>query len=239
MIIRGLHAETIRKEVMSSNSRFVVVNGHELRKLRLALGWTQVRLAKLSGYTERLIRKAEHGGSLDMSTLLNLAEALSTPESRISVDSLTIDIVTIAKKWVDSFDSLKRKMLPEIENYLAEEFVFHCPGDPAMAPFVGIWKGRDGLQKWLDAFFDFFDDVNNTELEYLEGEDRVHARWVVYCSLKGTACAPVRINMHFQFVDGLISRIDDEYDTHGGAVAIEVAKEKLREDEPPRQIPVG
>lgn len=218
---------------MSSKSRFVVVNGNELRKLRLARGWTQTRLAKLSGYTERLIRKAEHGGSLDMSTILDLAETLSTPESRVPVESLTIDFVSIAKKWVESFDKFHRKMLPEIETYLADDFVFNCPGDPAMAPFVGVWEGREGLQKWLDAFFDFFDEVVNTELEYLEGEDRVHARWVVYCRLKGTPCAPVRINMHFRFVDGLISRIDDEYDTHGGSVAIEEAKTQLRDNDRP------
>lgn len=219
---------------MSTNSRFVVVNGNELRKLRLVRGWTQAHLAKLSGYTERLIRKAEYGGSLDMSTILDLAETLSTPENRVSLELLTIDIVSIAKKWVESFDKLHQKMLPEIEAYLADDFVFNCPGDPAMAPFVGVWKGRDGLQNWLDAFFDFFDEVVNTELEYLEGEDRVHARWVVYCSMKGTPCAPVRINMHFRFVDGLISRMDDEYDTQGGVVAIEDAKAQLQEKDRPQ-----
>lgn len=218
---------------MSSSSRFVVVAGDQLRKLRLERGWTQARLAKLSGYTERLIRKAERSGSLEVSTLQNLAEALSTPGNRIPIESLTIDIMTIAKKWVESFDTLKRKMLPAIEKHLAEEFVYNCPGDPSMAPFVGVWKGREGMQKWLDAFFDFFDDVVNAELEYFQGQDRVHARWVVYCTLKGTACAPVRINMHFHFVDGLIARMDDEYDTHGGVVAIDAAKATLRENEPP------
>jgi transcriptional regulator with XRE-family HTH domain len=218
---------------MSSHSRFVVVNGVELRKLRLARGWTQTQLAKLSGYTERLIRKAEHGGSLDMSTILDLAETLSTPEYRVPLELITIDIVSIAKKWVESFDKLHRKMLPEIEAYLADDFVFNCPGDPAMAPFVGVWERREGLQKWLDTFFDFFEEIENTELEYLEGENRVHARWVVHCKLKGQPCAPVRINMHFRFVDGLISRIDDEYDTHGGSLAIEEAKARLHGRFPP------
>jgi hypothetical protein len=112
----------------------------------------------LSGYTERLIRKAEHGGSLDMSTILDLAETLSTPEYRVPLELITIDIVSIAKKWVESFDKLHRKMLPEIEAYLADDFVFNCPGDPAMAPFVGVWERREGLQKWLDTFFDFFEE---------------------------------------------------------------------------------
>lgn len=217
---------------MNTNARFVAINGRELRALRLSRGWTQTELAKSAGYTERLIRKAEKGGTLDFNTILNLAEALSTPEMAVPVESLTIDTAAIARKWVETFDTLHRGMLSEIEPFLAKDFVFVCPGDPGMAPFVGTWTGVDGLRQWLDAFFGFFEECRNTEMEYFIGEDKVHARWVTHCKLQGVACDPVRINMHFRFVDGLIARIDDDYDTHGGVVAIEVAKTTLKEDTP-------
>ncbi len=216
---------------MKPTARFVAINGPELRALRVARGWTQSELAKSAGYTERLIRKAEKGGHLDASTILNLAEALSTPESPVTTTQLTMDIASIARKWVESFDQRRREMLSEIEPYLASDFVFVCPGDPEMAPFVGIWNGADGLQKWLNAFFDFFEGCRNTDMEYSRGVNQVHVRWFTHCTLQGVACDPVRINMHFHFVDGLISRIDDEYDTHAGTVAIENAQAALLKDD--------
>ena len=217
---------------MTTNPRFIAINGRELRNCRLALGWTQFQLAKSAGYTERLIRKAEKGGTLDIATIQNLAEALSTTDSAVSIKSLTFDMVAIARKWVESFDRLKAGMLPHIEPFLTEDFEFVCPGDPAMAPFVGTWKGATGHQLWLDHFFGFFEECVNSEVEYTVGDGTVIARWLTTCTYQGVPCPPVRINMHFRFENGRIARIDDEYDTHAGAQYVTEAQAQLRDADP-------
>lgn len=208
---------------MTKPTRFVVVNGRELRNRRKAKAWTQADLAKAAGYTERTIRKAEKGGQVELVTVQDIAEALS-----IAVDLLTLDIAAIARKWVEAYESLEAQMLSEIEPYLAEEFEFVCPGDPTTAPFIGTWKGTAGFQKWLDLFFGFFQRQKNESVEYMVGKDTVVARWLESGIFQGVPCGPVRINMHFEFREGLIVRIEDDYDTHAGATSVTRAKEQLK-----------
>jgi len=215
---------------MPHQGRFVAVNGREINSRRIARGWTQEQFAKVSGYSERLIRKAESGGRLDVVTISDLADALSTPESPVTVESLTLDIATIARKWVAAFESLEARMLTEMEPYLAENFVFFCPGDPTTAPFIGTFEGIAGMQLWLDRFFEFFQRNPSEEIEYLVGENSVVARWYESATHRGVPCPPVRINMCFRFENGLIARIDDDYDTQAGADRLAKAREKLSND---------
>jgi len=209
---------------MTQNSRFIAINGRELRTQRLVRGWTQQRLAKIAGYTERLVRKAEKGGTLDIATIQDLAEALSTPAQAVAVESLTMDISAIARKWVESWELLETRMLPEIEPFLAEDFEFVCPGEPGTAPFVGTFRGAAGMQQWLDAYFSVLQRNKNIEVEYMVGENTVLARWMESGTFLGMPTPPVQINMHFRFVDGLIARIVDDYDTLTGATIAADAK---------------
>ncbi len=89
-------------------SRFRLVNTDLLRDLRVQRGWSQKDLAKKAGYTDRLVRKAELGGKLDVETIRNIAEALSTPHETITLDSLIHDNLSIAKRFVQGYDSLGR-----------------------------------------------------------------------------------------------------------------------------------
>lgn len=209
--------------MMSQPTRFVVVNGRQLRIERKARGWTQRELAKAAGYSERTIRKAEKGGQLDLETVENLAEALGVP-----VKKLKINIAAIARQWVEAYETLERRMLPAIEAYLAPDFEFVCPGDPATAPFIGTWKGKEGMQQWLDLFFGFFQRDRNTNTEYLEGDNIVVAHWLESGKFQGIPCGPIRINMHFRFRDGLIVRIEDDYDTGAGEKHVNEAKKRLK-----------
>jgi hypothetical protein len=89
-------------------------------------------------------------------------------------------------------------------------------------------------QQWLDHFFGFFEKTVNEEVEYMVGEGTVIARWLATCTYEGVQCPPVRINMHFQFENGLIARIVDDYDTHTGSVEVSKAKAKAHlQDENP------
>ena len=221
---------------MPHHSRHVAaVNSRELRRFRLARRWTQQELARAAGYTERLVSKAENGGRLDIATIQDLAEALSTPEQIVTAESLTLDIASIARRWVETFERLETQMLPEIQPYLADNFEFICPGDPAVLPFVGIWKGAAGHQQWLDLFFGFFQRTKNQEVEYTLGDNSVIARWLERVTLNGVPCDPVRINMHFRFENGLIARIEDDYDTLGGAHIVRQIENQRVPPAPPEQ----
>ncbi|MCA9088142.1 MAG: nuclear transport factor 2 family protein [Planctomycetaceae bacterium] len=215
---------------MQHNSRYVAVNGRELRAQRLSRGLTQDRLGKLAGYTDRLVRKAEKGGTLDIATVQDLAEALSMTGEPVSCRDLTLDILSIARLWMECFEELQEKMLPKVESFYAPEFELICPGDPGSTPFVGTWRGLEGMQQWLDLFFGFFVREKAEHVEYFVGENSVVARWMERCSLQGVPCDPVRINLYFEFRDGRIVRMCDDYDTHSGATAIEKAQSNLKDN---------
>ena len=209
---------------MKTRARFIAINGRKLRSFRLSRGWTQSQLAKSSGYSERLVRKAEKGGTLDQDTIQNIAEALSTPEAPVSIESLTLDIVAIAKKWVESWEQYEVRMVPEVAAFLADGFEFVCPGQQGAVPFIGTFQGTAGLQQWLDLYFSVVQREKCGEIEYLIGQNSVIARWLECGTFLGVPAPPIRINLYFQFVDGLIARIVDDYDTHTGAVVASTAQ---------------
>ena len=91
--------------------RFVAVNGQHLRQLRMERGMTQLQLARAAGYTERLIRKAEKSGRLDIATIHDLAEALSQSGENVSLGHLLHDNLAIARLLVQSFSEHDQKML--------------------------------------------------------------------------------------------------------------------------------
>ncbi|MFO0999033.1 MAG: nuclear transport factor 2 family protein [Planctomycetaceae bacterium] len=196
-----------------SNPRFIAVSGALLRRLRMERGMTQFQLARIAGYTERLVRKAEKGGRLDIVTIRNLASALSMGGQLVSPDSLCLDNLSVAKLWVQGFDELGAGMSSAVEPYLSEDFVLDCPGDPETTPFAGIFEGLSGLQQWLTRYFSVFEHRSGRELEFIAGSDSVVARWREACSLRGSTCRPIRVSMYFRFRDGMIVRIEKDYDT--------------------------
>ena len=212
---------------MKKNARFIEVNGRELRIRRLSRGWTQRQLARSAGYTERLIRKAEIGGTLDIKTVQDLAEALSTPDNAVAVASLTVDIAAIARRWMEAWAQHEAQMVSKIESYLAEGFEFVCPGEPGTVPFVGTFKGTFGLQQWMELYFSHVQREQNMPVEYMVGDDSVIARWLECGTYLGVPAPPVRINLHFRFVGGLIARIVDDYDTLTAFTTASEARSRL------------
>lgn len=213
-----------------SSLRSVRVNSTLLKQLRAQSGLTQAELAKRAGYTERLIRKAEGGGSLSHETIETLAETLRQLGLSVTARQLCIDQLTIARKWIEDFEQHEARMIPFVRDFLSEELVFVCPGKEATAPFIGKWKGIAGLQGFLDAYFAVFRRVPMTDVTYTVGTDTVSVRFLESGYIGDHLCGPIRVNMHFQFdSDGLIVRIDDEYDTQAGADTKAIADEKLNE----------
>lgn len=212
---------------MSGSVRSIPVNSALLKKMRLESGLSQAALAKAAGYSERLVRKAEAGGSLTRQAIDHIAEALRQRGISITAQQLVMDHLEVARKWIEAWEQHERAMIPHVRDHLAEDMLFVCPGKPDTAPFIGTWKGIDGLQGWLDAFFSVFRRVPMQDAQYTVGENTVIVRWMESGYIGEHLCGPIRINMHFQFNDeGCIIRIDDDYDTQAGAETKAQAEEK-------------
>ena len=196
--------------------RSVRANGSSIRRFRLERGWTQKELGRLAGYSPRLIRKAEGCGLLDLETVRNIAEAFSHSGGMVTLQDLTLDIRAIAMRWMEALNRDGAAMVSSIEELLTEDFVFYCPGDPSVAPFIGTWHGADGLRKFWELYFATFDRIPNEDIEYCVGNDLVVARFMESANVAGHLYGPIRVNMCFTFKDGLIQRIDDDYDTQAG-----------------------
>jgi transcriptional regulator with XRE-family HTH domain len=213
---------------MPPSNRSVRVNGEALRQFRLSRGWTQNDLSRTAGYSLRLIGKAESGAAIDIETVRVLAQALSTDDMQITEQRLTVDNLFVAKAWMAALNRDGKDMVTAIEEYLSEDFVFHCPGDPAIAPFAGTWYGAAGLRTFFGIYFSIFQRIPSEDITYSAGQDLVVARFMEYAYMGPQLCGPLRVNMCFQFSDGHICRIDDDYDTLGGVV-IKVRSDRIVE----------
>ena len=66
------------------------VNGKIFRDHRNLIGMSQLELSRRSGYSERLIRKAEAGGTLRLATIRDLAMAMTFDGHSITLQDLTL-----------------------------------------------------------------------------------------------------------------------------------------------------
>jgi transcriptional regulator with XRE-family HTH domain len=196
------------------NSSGWVVNGRKLAEFRKLAGMTQLELATRSGYSERAIRKAEAGGFLRISTLHDLAEALSTAERRVHVHEFVQNQLTMAMEFVEAYDRYGVAMMQHCGEIFSEAVELHCPGDSEQVPFAGVWRGRAGLQLFFDRFFGIFSRTPcSLKPIYLESDDRIVARYEDQVFFESHPMPAFWVNLHFQFQDGRVVRVDDEYDT--------------------------
>ncbi len=85
----------------------VRINSKLLRQMRIDAGLSQLDFAKLSGYSERLIRKAEVDGSISKNALGVLAATLCQAGISVTPSQLCIDQLSIARTWVEAWRSMK------------------------------------------------------------------------------------------------------------------------------------
>lgn len=192
----------------------VSVCGASLRQLRIACGITQAELARRAGYSERLIRKAEAGGSLELETIADLATALSDYGQRIEVVDLCSSPEGLARKFVESYDEHERLMLDYCGHLLAEDFVFHCAGE-SDSQLSGEWFGLAGFQAWLDQLFARASRPQRKWLSvtYLTADTNVTARYSDQFVTADGLCHTLWVNLHFTISRGLIQRVENQCDT--------------------------
>lgn len=215
---------------MSFPKQFQPVNRVNLRRLRMEQGLSQDELAKRAGYSDRLIRKAEAGGNVCSQTIRDLADALSFPDAPVTYEDLVLDHLAMAKQFVHGYDHYGQWMLDTCLDLFHKSFVFYCPGDPNQVPFAGEWVGVAGMQTFFDRFFSLFTREPGTlQPTYLVGESHVCARYYDQVFFQGHTLPTFWVNLHIQFKDGLISRIDDEYDTKATAAALDELLARLKD----------
>ena len=129
-------------------------NKEVLRALREKQGWTQARLAEISGYSERLIVKAEAGLSISLHAIETLAEALSTGSQQVYPEDLICDPVQSVRELIAAWYRHQRYVLPIIRHQLDDQITFRFAGDPELIPFAGTYRGHSEVQRAISIFFD-------------------------------------------------------------------------------------
>jgi transcriptional regulator with XRE-family HTH domain len=211
---------------MSNKKLSLPVNGSALLTNRQSRGWSQEELSRRSGYSVRVIRKAEAGGTLKIETLQTLCEALSITGGQVTLKDLTCDTLSIAKQVVESYDVYGVEMLKHCGHLMTNDIVYDIHADPARVPYAGAWHGLDGFQKCLDIFYSMFTRrPGSLKPSYLVGDQRVHARFLDQGYFNGEEIPPIVINLHFQFQGFLVCRLDNEFDSDLTVNSLEVIKE--------------
>lgn len=207
---------------MPTRARFHPVNPTAIRSLRRQLGWSQAELGRRAGYCERVIRKAEAGGSLSINTIENLVQTFVTNNLQVTTRELIYSEDILAQRFLSSYDSLGLGMLKDAEPFLTEDFVFHIPAEQSILEIAGTYEGKTRFQEFLNQFFSHFKrKTDSLTPTYLTGKGRVVAHFDEQLEYQGTALPPVWVNLHFYFRGGQISRVEAQFDYALALAAIE------------------
>jgi len=90
------------KQNQDSHPRSIPCNGAVVRRLRKRLGLTQAQLAQRSGFSERLIRKAEASTPISLKTVRSLAIALSCEDKKVDPNVLICSPIETAKRLLSN-----------------------------------------------------------------------------------------------------------------------------------------
>lgn len=129
-------------------------NGDLLRVLRERKNWTQKDLAKASGYTERLISKAESGRPISVAAIEILAKTLSMEDEPVESADLTSRPLDLAKRYIDAlYTQSSEDFHSTLSAFLHEDVEFNIAGDPSVIPFAGTHRGPDAVRRCFEIFF--------------------------------------------------------------------------------------
>lgn len=208
--------------------RAYACNPDILRQLRESRGWTQRELAIRSGYTDRLVSKAESGRSVSAHTVEVLAETLSTPDQPIYPEDLIFDPVARAKDYIKSFYCHQREVVAKIRHFLDDEVVYRIAGDPALIPFAGEHRGIEAVERLMELFFSLLEVPENHDPEpwyrymgqgnevIIWGESWIHP-------IGSPMTKPIGVTIRMVFRKGKLVLFDDVFDTQAGEACLRKA----------------
>ena len=119
--------------------------GPLLRHHRRSRGWTQAQLAARSGYSERVIRKAEAGGLVRPCTLEVLAETLATPEQPLTPADLRGEPLAVVQAYWRLRELHSYGYPSHCGHLLHDDYVLEVHREDAGDCIAGVWRGVEGL----------------------------------------------------------------------------------------------
>lgn len=194
------------------------VLGEKLRCLRQQAGLTQEQLASQADCSDRLIRKAESGGSLRWSTIESIVLSLSQCGIEVSPTDLVSGNREIVQSFLYAWDLYGPKMLDHWEQ-LSQGARMFIAGDDRVIPFAGLWRGAARWRQCWEIFFANFHRTPRSIIPiFLEAPGQVAVKYVDHWSpiVKLGAeleMPPVWINWHFKLSDGTICFSELQFDT--------------------------
>jgi len=200
-------------------------NGRLIRFYRERKGLTQAELAQRSGYSVRLIGKAEAGKPIKIDTIEILAETLSDEATRLKPVDLISAPVTLSEKYVQELLVHTSKVVPQIEHFLGPGFELVCFCNDDSISLQGSWHGPDGLATYLQKLFHLIQmpeglDVSSACNLFPVGDDVV-VWYLIHPTLKSEqdGAAPglarsLSLTSKLRFTDGLLTKQEDRIVIH-------------------------
>lgn len=209
-----------------SSSSSVCTNGKQVAGFRRLKGLTQKQLAKIAGYSERLVRKAEAGGSLSAQTVRDLASALGHEGVTIFPEDLICSPEQLALDFLKAFGEYQTEMLTHVKHFIDPEIILVCAGDPKKIPFAGEWIGHEGMDRWVRTFFA---TLLRPEKNYYKPSVLSHGNTVVtwgqdLAHVPNLPALSMWVTQRFEFQQGKLIRFDNMFDTESGSTHLAEAR---------------
>ncbi|QDU55500.1 helix-turn-helix domain-containing protein [Aeoliella mucimassa] len=151
--------------------------GDVLRRYRKRRGWTQDELAIRSGYSLRLVRKAEAGQPVNIDTIEILAEALSTSDDPLPPEDVVAAPGLIVQAFFERFQKHGVEVGENVDDIVSPNFRFWVAGDESLLPFAGTWHGYEGLSKYAQTLMSILAPVEvnpSTHRLYVDGSNVIY-----------------------------------------------------------------
>lgn len=211
------------------HDRFLSCNGDVIRALRLKKGWTQADFAKLSGYTTRLIQKAEKGGALAPQSLEVLAKTLSLDSETVSIDQLTLTPLRVVKEFIRHVNESRSEAGVASAHIFSDDCYIWCAGNKEQVPFAGEWIGKEGLIQYVRLFHAMLTPSNDGLLQnirYLANGPHVACWAEAHAQVAGMPgeMPDVWVIHLYEVRSGKITRYENHFDTETGSEHLAEAK---------------
>ena len=200
--------------------RFEPCNGEKIRLLRQSRLWTQREFADHSGYSLRLIQKAESGGSLKPETLHVLAKTLSTAEQPVTREHLKATPLLIVQRFIEAINIHEANLVAEMGHLLHDDIEAWCAGEESQMPFAGTWRGIEGFAEYFRRFFEVLtpDPPLMRNMRFATSDEDVVAWGEAHASVEGMPETPVIWVWHRYIIrDGKIAKFSNHFDTQVGS----------------------
>lgn len=188
-------------------------NPELIKYLRERKKWSQKQLAKESGYCERLICKAESGGSIAAATIDVLAKALSSHDMRVFPEDLISDPIALTKKFIEAAHTLQRNMVKGIAHFTDPNGEFNFV-QGAKGDYAGSYMGLKELDVAVGKFFDAQEFVAGQDFEssyryYVDVNDVIAWGTSIVRDIETGETADLNITLRLFFQKGKLVRLED------------------------------